>query len=94
MHLQSGDLQIINNHLTLHSHTEFEDFEDPARKRLLFRLWPAPPGSPPLPESWRPAYRSVAAGSVRGGIIVQQHDAQCRAFEARQAAMMRMQAGE
>lgn len=90
MHLQPGDMQIINNHVTLHSRTEFEDFEDPARKRLLFRLWLATPSSPRLPESWRPAYRSVAAGSVRGGIIGQNHDDRCRAFEARQAIAMEM----
>jgi len=94
MHLQPGDMQIINNHVTLHSRTEFYDFEDPARKRLVFRLWLAPPTSPPLPESWRPAYRSVVAGSVRGGIIGQRYDDGCRAFEARQAVAMGMQAGE
>jgi alpha-ketoglutarate-dependent taurine dioxygenase len=69
MYLQPGDMQILNNHVTLHSRTEFEDFEDPALKRCLFRLWLAPPDSVALPDSWQPAYRSVAAGSVRGGII-------------------------
>lgn len=90
MHLRPGDMQIINNHVTLHSRTAFEDFDDPAHKRLLFRLWLAPPDSPRLPESWRPAYRTVAAGSVRGGIIGQAHDASCQAFEARQAAALGM----
>jgi Taurine catabolism dioxygenase TauD, TfdA family len=90
MHLQPGDMQIINNHVTLHSRTEFEDFGDPARKRLLFRLWLAPPASPRPPESWRPAYRSVAPGTVRGGIVGQQHDDRCRAFEAWQAKAMGM----
>jgi hypothetical protein len=94
MHLQPGDMQIINNHVTLHSRTEFEDFEEAGRKRLLFRLWLAPPTSARLPESWRPAYRSVAAGSVRGGIIGQQYDVQCREFEARQATEMGMTGAE
>ena len=93
MHLRPGDMQIINNHVTLHSRTAFEDFDEPARKRLLFRLWLAPPDSPRLPESWRPAYRVVAAGSVRGGILGQVHDAGCRAFEARQAAALGMSVG-
>jgi hypothetical protein len=92
MHLQPGDMQIINNHVTLHSRTEFEDFDDPARKRLLFRLWLAPPASPRLPESWRPAYRSITPGSVRGGIIGQCYDDICRGFEARQAADLGMAA--
>jgi len=90
MHLCPGDVQIINNHVTLHSRTTFEDFADPARKRLLFRLWLAPPGSPRLPESWRQAYRAVEPNSVRGGIIGQQYDARCRSYETRQTAMLGM----
>jgi hypothetical protein len=90
MHLRPGDMQIINNHTTLHSRTSFTDFDDPARRRLLFRLWLAPPDSPRLPETWLPAYRSVAPASVRGGIIGQAYDGQCHAFEARQAAALGM----
>jgi alpha-ketoglutarate-dependent taurine dioxygenase len=90
MYLQPGDMQILNNHVTLHSRTEFEDHDDPARKRCLFRLWLAPPDSVALPESWRPAYRAVEAGTVRGGIIGQAHDATRQAFEARQAADLGM----
>ncbi len=86
MDLQPGDLQLLNNHVTLHSRTHFEDYEDPARRRLLFRIWIAPPDSVRLPESWRPAYRSVAPGTVRGGIIGQAYDATRMAFEQRQAA--------
>jgi len=90
MYLRPGDMQILNNHVTLHSRTEFTDFEEPARKRCLFRLWLAPPDGVALPDSWRPAYRSVAAGSVRGGIIGQAYDDARRAFEARQAAALGM----
>lgn len=86
MWLGPGDLQLMNNHVTLHSRTEFDDFEEPERKRLLYRLWLAPPDSVPLPESWLPYYRSVEAGTVRGGIRGQQHDAACLAFDQRQAA--------
>jgi len=92
MHLQPGDMQILNNHVTLHSRTDFEDHEDPARKRLLFRLWLAPADSCRLPESWKPAYRAVEPGTVRGGIIGQQHDERRRAFERRQAAELGMSA--
>ncbi|HVY17559.1 MAG TPA: TauD/TfdA family dioxygenase [Rhodopila sp.] len=92
MYLQPGDMQILNNHVTLHSRTEFEDHDDPALKRCLFRLWLAPPDSVALPESWRPAYRSVAAGSVRGGIVGQAYDATRQAYERRQAADLGMAA--
>ncbi|HVZ09939.1 TauD/TfdA family dioxygenase [Rhodopila sp.] len=90
MYLKPGDMQILNNHVTLHSRTEFEDHDDPALKRCLFRLWLAPPDGVALPESWRPAYRSVEAGSVRGGIVGQGYDDARRGFEARQAAELGM----
>ncbi|WP_428532375.1 TauD/TfdA family dioxygenase [Rhodopila sp.] len=92
MYLRPGDMQILNNHVTLHSRTEFEDHDDPALRRCLFRLWLAPPDGVGLPESWRPAYRSVEAGTVRGGIVGQAYDAARRGFEIRQAADLGMQA--
>ena len=90
MYLQAGDVQILNNHVTIHSRTEFVDFEEPSRKRLLFRLWLAPPDSPRLPESWLPAYRSVLPGTVRGGIIGQAYDATRQEYERRQAQELGM----
>ena len=92
MYLRPGDMQMLNNHVTLHSRTEFEDFDEPALKRCLFRLWLAPPDWPALPESWRPAYGAVAAGTVRGGIIGQAYDETRRAYELRQAAALGMRA--
>lgn len=86
MWLEPGDLQFMNNHVMLHSRTEFEDYDEPDRKRLLYRLWLAPPDSVPLPEKWRAYYRSTEPGTVRGGIIGQQHDEACLAFDRRQAA--------
>jgi hypothetical protein len=85
-YLAPGDMQILSNHTMLHSRTEFTDHTDPERKRLLYRLWLAPPDGRRLPESWRPAYRSVAPSSVRGGIIGQAQDAARRTFERRMAA--------
>lgn len=86
MWMEPGDLQIINSHLTLHSRTEFVDAEDPELKRLMFRLWIAPPGSPALPPSWKQLYRQTDSGAVRGGIRGSAYDAKCEAFERRQAA--------
>lgn len=85
MDLQPGDMQILSNHVMLHSRTNFEDHEESARKRLLFRLWIAPPDSVRLPASWQPAYRFTEPGTVRGGIIGQAYDAGRQAFERRQA---------
>ncbi len=90
MWLQPGDVQIVNSHVTLHSRTEFKDYEDPAQKRLLYRLWLAPPNSEQLPESWRDLYRSVKPGTVRGGIRGHEYDEQRRNYEERQARELGM----
>lgn len=39
MDFRPGDIQWLNNHVTLHSRTSFTDWEEPARKRWLMRLW-------------------------------------------------------
>jgi alpha-ketoglutarate-dependent taurine dioxygenase len=39
MDFEQGDVQLLNNYAVLHSRTEFEDYEDPARKRHLLRMW-------------------------------------------------------
>jgi hypothetical protein len=93
LYLQPGDLQIFNNHTMLHSRTRYEDFEKPEEKRLLFRLWLAPPDSVRLPQTWRHFYRSVEPGTVRGGIRGHRHDEACRAWESRQAAALGMRTG-
>jgi len=85
MWLQPGDVQIVNSHVTLHSRTEFTDYGEPAKKRLLYRLWLAPPDSERLPESWRDLYRSVEPGTVRGGIRGHSYDDRHKAYEERQA---------
>ena len=92
MYLQPGDMQLLNNHTTLHSRTEFVDHEDIRRKRLLYRLWLAPPDGRRLPTSWKPFFRSIEPASIRGGIIGQQHDERCQEFDLRQAATLGMKA--
>jgi hypothetical protein len=92
MWLEAGDLQILNNHKMVHARTDYEDFDEPDRKRLLHRLWLAPPDSVRLPESWKEFHRSVEPGTVRGGIRGHHHDAACRAYERRQAADLGMPA--
>lgn len=39
MMLEPGDIQFANNYTVMHSRTSFEDFDDPALKRRLLRLW-------------------------------------------------------
>ena len=90
MYLRPGDLQILNSHVNLHARTDFDDHEDPALRRLLFRMWLATPDSLELPESWRPGYGEVKAGAVRGGILGQSYDDRRKAFDRRQATAVGM----
>jgi hypothetical protein len=39
MHFQVGDVQYLNDYSTLHSRTDFVDFDEPDCKRVLVRLW-------------------------------------------------------
>lgn len=37
--LEPGDMLFANNYAIMHSRTGFEDFDDPAKRRKLLRLW-------------------------------------------------------
>lgn len=39
MDFRPGDMQFLKNAAVLHKRTEYEDWDDPARKRHLLRLW-------------------------------------------------------
>ncbi|MEV4179644.1 TauD/TfdA family dioxygenase [Nonomuraea sp. NPDC049709] len=39
MDFREGDMQFLNNHVVLHGRTAYEDYQEPARRRHLFRLW-------------------------------------------------------
>lgn len=90
MDLEEGDLQLLNNYVTLHSRTPFEDFEEPDRKRHLLRLWLAIPGSQPLPPQWEAYYGDVRAGAVRGGVRGSAITREFLDYEERQARALGM----
>jgi hypothetical protein len=65
MEFRQGDIQILNNHVTLHSRRGFEDWPDPARKRHLLRLW--------LRDGIRPVnavYREIINGINVAGVAL------------------------
>jgi len=64
---EPGDMQWVHNHTMLHDRTAFEDWEDPADKRHLLRLWLAVPGARPLPTVYAQRFGSTTIGD-RGGI--------------------------
>lgn len=67
MMFEPGDIQFLNNHVIYHARTEFEDWDEPARKRHLLRLWLAVPNSRPLNPSMSAIYQDTSEGAVRGG---------------------------
>lgn len=48
MDLEPGDLQLLNNRLILHGRTDYEDYPELQRRRLMLRLWLQEPGWPQL----------------------------------------------
>ena len=67
MMFEPGDIQFLNNFVTLHTRTEFEDYADPMMKRHLLRLWFSPKNNRELSPGFRPFFREIKSGSVRGG---------------------------
>jgi len=53
MDFRPGDIQLLNNFVTLHTRREYEDWPEPERKRHLLRLWLSDPASRPLSPELR-----------------------------------------
>ena len=90
MTLERGDLQLLNNYAVIHSRTNFEDHEEPERKRHLLRLWLALPQSQPLPPEWESYFGDRRAGAVRGGVRGDNITPEFLAYEERQSAALGM----
>lgn len=67
MMFEPGDVQLLNNHVTLHARTEFEDYEEEDQRRHLIRMWLSVPNSRPLSPALGTIYRDRRPGAVRGG---------------------------
>jgi hypothetical protein len=59
MDFQPGDIQFLNNHVVVHSRTDFEDFDEPERKRHLLRLWLRTPAYAELPPYFAPRFEDM-----------------------------------
>ena len=94
MWLEQGDMQLLNNYVILHSRTQFEDFDEPEKKRHLLRLWLAIPGSQPLPPEWEEYFGDVRPGAVRGGVRGSGITQAFLDYERRQARAMNMPMAE
>ena len=65
---QPGDLLFLNNWVTLHRRSEFEDYEEEEKKRHILRIWLSVPNSRPLDPLFLDNYGAVGAGELRGGM--------------------------
>jgi len=63
-----GDIQFVNNLTTLHARTEYEDFDDPAEKRHLLRLWLTTPDALPLPKPFYERYGTSQSNTRPMGV--------------------------
>lgn len=66
MDFQEGDIQLINNHMTLHAREAYEDYDEPGRERHLLRMWIAVSDKRrrPLSEALAGRYRLVREGGI------------------------------
>jgi len=66
MDFQEGDIQLLNNHMTMHGREAFEDHDEPGRQRHLLRMWIAVDDSRrwPLADALAGRYRWVRDGGI------------------------------
>ncbi|MDG2469983.1 MAG: TauD/TfdA family dioxygenase [Pirellulaceae bacterium] len=65
---ETGDILFLNNWVTFHRRTEFEDHDEIALRRHLLRIWLSVPNSRPLDSGFAENYGSTTAGAIRGGM--------------------------
>ena len=66
MDFQAGDVQLLNNHVIMHSRFEFDDYEALEKRRRLLRLWTTVPNGRPL----APEYADRTNNGPRSGMAV------------------------
>lgn len=64
-----GDMQFLNNHVTMHTRQAYEDFSEPERKRHLLRIWIIAKGCRPLPRAYFERHGDPDAVDWPGGIV-------------------------
>ena len=65
---QPGDILFMNNWVTMHRRTAFEDHAEPELRRHILRVWLSMPNSRPLDPMFAGNYGATAAGAIRGGM--------------------------
>jgi hypothetical protein len=71
MRMQPGDVQLLHNHVLVHSRTEYKDRPGFDNRRHLLRLWLATPDGRPLPPVFADQYAHLKPGErPAGGVVV------------------------
>jgi alpha-ketoglutarate-dependent taurine dioxygenase len=65
---EPGDILLLNNWITFHRRTEFEDSPDPEQRRHILRVWLSMPNSRPIDPLFKDNYGATDAGAIRGGM--------------------------
>jgi len=66
MDFRPGDIQLLNNHCIMHSRTEYADYPEPERRRLLLRQW----WNLPHGRKLAPDFANRLGTGARGGVTV------------------------
>lgn len=66
MDFQEGDIQLLNNHITMHAREAFVDHDEPGRQRHLLRMWIAVDDARrrPLSDALAERYEWVRRGGI------------------------------
>ncbi len=65
--MQPGDIQLVSNYSVFHSRDQFEDYDDPAQRRCLYRLWVNLENGRPLAPRFADRYNTGPRGGVAVG---------------------------
>ncbi|MEM9244110.1 MAG: TauD/TfdA family dioxygenase [Pseudomonadota bacterium] len=68
MDFEPGDIQILNNFVSLHSRAGYENSEK--KRRHLLRMWLSAHNNRPLSPDFKPLFGETKQGVIRGGVPV------------------------
>lgn len=71
-----GDIQLLHNHVLLHSRRSFVDRPAPAPRRHLYRLWLKEANPRPLPPEVRANFQGVYVAGARHQVVIDPEQAE------------------
>lgn len=71
MEFRQGDIQLLHNHVILHSRTEYEDWPEPERRRHLLRLWLTYDGERPAPAAFAERLNGINTAGAKPNVVLE-----------------------